>query len=69
MRGTIDQIWENESRNGQKYLAVQIDGERYSAWDTEYFELIQEAQLGGHHSHCTAFSVFCPPSSNRVAPA
>jgi hypothetical protein len=42
MRGTIDQIWENESRNGQKYLTVQIDGERYSVWDTEYFDLIHE---------------------------
>ena len=28
MRGTIDQIWENESRNGQKYLTVQMDGGR-----------------------------------------
>jgi len=42
MRGTIDQIWENENRNGQKYLTVQINGERYSVWDTEYFDLIQE---------------------------
>jgi hypothetical protein len=41
MRGVIDQVWENESRNGQKYLTVQMaDGERYSVWDTEYFELL-----------------------------
>ncbi len=26
MRGTIEQVWENESRNGQQYLTVQIDG-------------------------------------------
>ena len=41
MRGTIDQIWENESRKGQKYLTVQMtDGERYSVWDTDYFDVL-----------------------------
>ncbi len=40
MRGIIDQVWENESRNGQKYLTVQIEGERYSVWDTEYFDIL-----------------------------
>jgi hypothetical protein len=41
MRGVIDQIWENDSRNGQKYLTVQMqDGERYSVWDDKYFEVL-----------------------------
>jgi len=42
MRGTIAQVWENESRNGQQYLTVQIDGERYSVWDTQYFDQLQK---------------------------
>ena len=42
MKGTIEQVWENESRNGQAYLAVQIDGERYSVWDQQYFDQIRE---------------------------
>ena len=33
MKGTIEQIWENKSRNGEKYLTVQMNGERYSVWD------------------------------------
>ncbi len=42
MRGMIEQIWENESRNGQKYVTVQIAGERYSSWDSKCFDLLQE---------------------------
>lgn len=42
MKGTIEQIWENESKNGQQYLTVQIDGERYSVWDTKYFDQLHE---------------------------
>ena len=42
MKGTIEQVWENESRNGQKYITVQIGGERYSVWDTKYFDRLQE---------------------------
>jgi hypothetical protein len=42
MRGTIDRIWENESRSGQKYLTVQVGSERYSVWDDKYFDMLQE---------------------------
>ncbi len=42
MRGTIEQIWENESRKGQKYLTVQVGGERYTVWDDKYFDVLQE---------------------------
>lgn len=42
MKGTIEKVWENESRNGQPYLAVQIDGERYSVWDQKYFDHMKE---------------------------
>ena len=44
MKGIIEQIWENKSRNGQAYLTVQIDGERYGVWDTKYFD---QLQVGG----------------------
>lgn len=42
MRGTIEQVWENESKKGQKYLTVQVGGERYSVWDDKYFGTLQE---------------------------
>lgn len=42
MKGIIEQVSENESKNGQQYLTVQIDGERYSAWDDKYFDQLQE---------------------------
>ena len=46
MRGIIDKVWENESRNGQKYVTVEIDGERYSVWDQQYFgDLRQGARI------------------------
>jgi len=60
MRGIIDQVWENESRNGQKYLTVQIDGERYSVWDTDYFDTLApgatidyETKQSGNFKHLT----------------
>jgi hypothetical protein len=42
VKGIIDSVWENESRNGKKYLTVEIGGERYSVWDTKYFDVLQE---------------------------
>ena len=42
MRGVVEQVWENESRNGQPYLTVQINGERYTVWDTKYFDQLRE---------------------------
>ena len=42
MRGIIENVWENESKNGQQYVTVQIGGERYSVWDKKYFDQLQE---------------------------
>ena len=42
MRGIIEQVWHNESKNGQQYVTVQIEGERYSVWDNKYFDQLQE---------------------------
>jgi hypothetical protein len=33
MRGTIDHVWEDETKGGQRYLTVQMNGERYSVWE------------------------------------
>ena len=42
MKGTIEQVFENESKNGQRYMTVQIGGERYSVWDQKYFDHMQQ---------------------------
>jgi len=42
MRGVIEQIWENESKNGKEYLTLEIGGERYSVWDKKYFGQLHE---------------------------
>ena len=72
MRGVIDQVWENESRNGQQYLTVEIDGERYSVWDTKYFELLQQGaeieydvHQSGNFKHLTDIK----PFEERSAPS
>ena len=58
MRGTIDQVWENTSRKGRKYLTVEIGGERYSVWDEKYFDRLQpgatiagEVRESGNYKH------------------
>jgi hypothetical protein len=45
MKGTIEKVWENKSRTGQKYLTLSIDGERYSLWDEKYFDQIHEGEV------------------------
>ncbi len=42
MRGIIEKIWENESKKGQPYLTLLIDGERYSLWDKKHFADLEE---------------------------
>ena len=41
MKGTIDSVWDNERKNGNRYLTVEIGGERYSVWDAKYFDQLQ----------------------------
>jgi hypothetical protein len=45
MKGTVEKIWENRSKNGQKYLSLVIDSQKYSFWDEKYFDQIQEGML------------------------
>ena len=42
-KGRIENIWENEKRNGEPYWVVAINGERYSAFDEE---LIRNLRAG-----------------------
>lgn len=42
MKGIIDNVWENESKNGKKYVTVEIAGEKYSVWDTGYFDHLKQ---------------------------
>lgn len=42
MRGTIEKVWENESRQGKPYRTLVIDGERYSLWDQRSFDQVRE---------------------------
>ncbi|MFX0205007.1 MAG: hypothetical protein ACFFDT_03410 [Candidatus Hodarchaeota archaeon] len=45
MKGRIEKIWDNESRNGQRYLGVSIDGQRYTLWEEKYFDQLQEGDV------------------------
>ena len=38
-------IWENESRKGQRYLGLSIEGQRYTLWEDKYFDLINEGDV------------------------
>lgn len=42
MKETVDKIWENETSNGKKYWVLQIGDERYSVWDSELVEGLNE---------------------------
>jgi hypothetical protein len=60
MKGTIERLWQNESKKGQPYLTVQIAGERYNVWDSECFERLKEGdqieyrlQESGNFRHLT----------------
>lgn len=45
MKGTVEKIWDNESRTGQRYLGLSIDGQRYTLWEEKYFDLIHEGEV------------------------
>ena len=44
MKGTIEQVWENETRGGKKYHTIQVDGERYNVWDDKYASFLQQGE-------------------------
>ena len=44
MKGEVEKVWKNETADGRKYEVFQIEGERYSLWDEDYLDRIQEGQ-------------------------
>lgn len=42
MQGTVEKIWENETREGKKYHVLEIGGEKYSVWDQKLLEGLAE---------------------------
>lgn len=44
MKGEVEKVWKNETEDGRKYEVFQIGGERYSLWDEDYLDRIQEGQ-------------------------
>ena len=60
MKGTIEKIWENKTKNGQKYQVVSIDGRKYSLWDAKASEGLAEGaaveykwRQSGNYRHIT----------------
>ena len=45
MKGEIEKIWDNESRNGERYLGLSVDGQRYTLWEEKYFDKLQEGDV------------------------
>jgi len=45
MKGEVEKVWKNETSDGRRYEVIQINGERYSLWDEEYFGRVQEGQV------------------------
>ena len=44
MKGEIEKIWKNETADGRRYNVLQIGGERYSLWEEDYLDKLQEGQ-------------------------
>ncbi|MEM2691449.1 MAG: hypothetical protein QXS01_05045 [Candidatus Bathyarchaeia archaeon] len=44
-KGIVEGIEQKKTRKGEEYWIVTIDGERYSLWNKDYFEQLQEGDL------------------------
>ena len=44
MKGEVEKVWNNETSDGRKYQVLQVNGVRYSLWDENYIDQIQEGQ-------------------------
>ena len=44
MKGEVEKVWKNETEDGKRYEDFQIGGERYSLWEEDYLDRIQEGQ-------------------------
>jgi hypothetical protein len=44
MKGEIEKVWKNQTTDGRRYNVLQIGGERYSLWEGDYLDKLQEGQ-------------------------
>ena len=44
MKGEIEKIWKNQTSDGRRYNVLLIGGERYSLWEEDYLDKLQEGQ-------------------------
>jgi len=44
MKGEVEKVWKNETQDGRRYEVLQINGERYSLWEEDYLDRVQEGQ-------------------------
>jgi hypothetical protein len=44
MQGTIKRIWENQSKKGETYWVLLIDGKRFSLWDRNLLQGLKEGE-------------------------
>jgi hypothetical protein len=45
MKGEVEKVWKNETEDGRRYEVLQIGAERYSLWEEDYLDKIQEGQI------------------------
>ncbi len=45
MKGIIDRIWQNKTKDEKNYWVLNIDGQNYSVWDKKYIEGLQEGAM------------------------
>ena len=45
MLGKIEKLWQNQAQNGQPYLVLAIEGQRYSLWDREWLDKLREGDI------------------------
>ena len=42
MKGLVEKLWDNTDRKGRRYLVLEIGGERYSLWDEQQMDGLQD---------------------------
>ena len=76
MRGKIERIWENHTKNGEKYWVLFISGKNYSVWDSSVIEGLSEGaeveyefKRSGKYNKITDLKVIQEPAQSGQAPA
>ena len=61
MKGLIEQLWENHDRKGQRYLVLEIAGERYSLWDEALMDNLEEGLVVDYYANKFSYYELCRP--------